>query len=965
MHLVCHRKVPTVTAPRPLPHQADALDAIVDAIGAGGRAQVAMACGTGKTLVGRWAAQRLDSRVVVVFCPSLALVAQTVRAWRSADDWHFEATIVCSDPTTACGAREREDGDPKAPWWARYGAKVTTNPVHVATALGRARPGRPQVIFSTYHSAHVVAQAVEHAGRTVDLAIADEAHHLAGSPRTEFRTVVDGTLHSERFLFMTATRVVTRVDGGLSMDDERTFGPLVHGLSFSDAIERKLLTDYQVVVYQAGSESRPSTLRDSALESVSAFVHGISGRPEVTSVLSYHGRVAKARAFAAELDGLRLPDGRTVVARAVAGTDSTSTRERALSVLDERTEGQVVLVASARCLAEGVDLPAVSAVLFADPRSSEVDIIQAVGRVLRTHPGKRTGTILLPLIVPDGIEHDVKARSGVLRHVWTVMETLRGMDSRFADELDGIERGESSRRASTRARLNLHLPSLTDLRTLLPQTAQLRTVPWHERIAAVTQFAAEHGHTRVPPGTTLGLWCETQRRARRAGLLDRAQIESLAAVPHWTWDAAEHRWLEQVNQVIAAGRLRFDDDEAMSQRITARAKGEPATVGQWCAAQRAAARTGALDPKRRNVLDHVPGWKWSLIGRRDAAHVDLLAEYVAWKRNANVPEDFVEGDLHLGAWLRAQRRARVVGTLSRAMLDEIEWATADVSTAEGRLRWLAPAVRWSLGMEALRQFVAREGHCRVPYEHQEALVDTSVQLYAWATRQRHLRRHGELPERLANALERIDGWTWEPKPAPRVKKDIGDTPHGIRTGYTKGCRCDPCTEAKAEYGRERDAALAAGKPTTDLVDAEQSRDALLHLLGLGASRNALARALAMNPKTVDEIIDGTTQRVLPATEERVLSCTMERVEAASSGLEGARVDAAATWALIEELLALGWPKAWIAREAGLGASLQLSRASVSRRNARRIAELHAAVGGRKAPPRERGVPVPALHALAA
>lgn len=98
---------PQVRERKPRPHQVEALDHVRAALNVGARAQIIMACGTGKTLIGRWHAERTGAAVTVVVLPSLSLVAQTLEEWRSVPGWPFEALITCSDRTTAYGERER------------------------------------------------------------------------------------------------------------------------------------------------------------------------------------------------------------------------------------------------------------------------------------------------------------------------------------------------------------------------------------------------------------------------------------------------------------------------------------------------------------------------------------------------------------------------------------------------------------------------------------------------------------------------------------------------------------------------------------------------------------------------------------------------------------------------------------------------------------------------------------------
>ncbi|MGP4027241.1 DEAD/DEAH box helicase family protein [Actinomadura sp. 3N407] len=109
--------------PQPRPHQQNALDALAAGHAAGhARMQTRMACGTGKTFVGRWHAAAIAADVTLVLCPSLALVAQTLREWRRASGPAFEALVVCSDPSTSAGAAERGavDGHLGNTWCHRW-----------------------------------------------------------------------------------------------------------------------------------------------------------------------------------------------------------------------------------------------------------------------------------------------------------------------------------------------------------------------------------------------------------------------------------------------------------------------------------------------------------------------------------------------------------------------------------------------------------------------------------------------------------------------------------------------------------------------------------------------------------------------------------------------------------------------------------------------------------------------------
>lgn len=805
------------------PHQDDAMTALDETFAEHSRAQLVMACGTGKTLVGRWYAERIDAALTVVILPTLTLVAQTLQEWRSDRGWPFDAVVTCSDPSTADGVQERNHDDEdevSLPFWATMRARVTTDARVVARKLAEGRAThQPVVVFSTYHSAHVVASAVRRARAHVDLVLADEAHYLAGRPRPEVRVVVNDDLPARLRLFMTATPVLNTTTTreaepwdtaeALSMDNQAVFGPVAYQLGFGEAIHRKLLTDYQVCIYETpGQGDRP----DPTAALIAAAERGVG------SVLSFHSRVAKARAFASAVDGLQLPDGRVVVARAVAGSDSAATRAQALSLLGSRGPGQLVVVASARCLTAGVDIPSVDGVLFADPKESAVEIVQAVGRALRPAPGKDLGLIMIPVCVPEGLDDETALSTSSFGIVWRILRALRSMDSRLAAEFARRVQTDSSHRSP----VDIALTSM-DPRALCARIVDFLSPAWDQTFAELQEFAGRHGHSSPASSTRLGIWCVRQQRAYRLGNLEPDRAKRLASLPGWAWDRRVQRWRHQYDEIkqfandnggldlgrgaIAETVLRWAEPVSMAT-----------SVGRWCAWHRQMHRRGELAEWQRDLLEQIPGWRWDLLDDDDAAAVDLLREYVAWKGHANPPADFVEDDIPLGRWINTIRRRNATGNLDRVLLDEITVVCPN-STHQGALRWYHAETRWLLGLEALRQFIAREGHCRIPGGHVEQLADYSVSLYAWYKLQRQYYAQGKLNAARARKLDAATSGQIREPVAPRERR------LGVGT---------------SRHVRAKQAGAA-----DQWVDASRSWDLIRSLLSRGWTKAWIARELGL------------------------------------------------------------------------------------------------------------------------
>ncbi|MFI2663231.1 DEAD/DEAH box helicase [Micromonospora carbonacea] len=956
-----------VTFPRRRPHQTRALHNLADIYQRTDRAQVYWACGTGKTLLGRWLHDDTQSQLTLVLVPSLALTAQALAEWQTGSPQPFTPLVVCSDQTT---------GDPwriDRGWWSDHGVKVTTDHYAVSAFLRR-RDGQPKVLFSTYHSSQVVADAARRAGARFDLIVCDEAHRLAGLPDDRFRVALDDQqLPARRRLFVTATPVHTGTrhvgETLLSMSDKALFGPVADTINLADAIAAGLLVDYRVLVIDG---SHTSAHLNGGTEASAALV--AAAREGLSRVISYHSRVSRARQFAAAIHGLALPDGRTVHAAAVAGVDSTASRRAALNTLTDSNTDTVAVVANARCLAEGVNVPAVDGVVFADPRTSDVDIVQAVGRALRPAPGKTRGLIILPVTVPARSSDHEELLDSEFATVWAVLRALRSLDPRMAAELDQLRAwrttgGEKPHQVGSHVSRLLHF-NLTgvDLAKLAARTADDTTEDesWQVMLPQLTTWAATHGHTVVPwsaktRGQNLGRWVHIQRRAYATGILSTTQAARLEAVPGWAWTVDGAWWLcDHTAVTTLAQRHRFDlnSPNVANMLLPHRSRKNALTVGRWCAQQRRAHRDGDLPDWHTHMCEQIPGWTWHAgVPEREQRMVDALAEWVESHADANVPADRMWGRLPLGQFVTAVRRRNAAGRLALPLRDDILLVTPH-KPSPGRLDWQLADTRFQLHVDALRQYAARTGGCDIPENGTEILSGWTANIGDWAARQRHLHRRNELtPDRVA-LLESVPGWVWERPRAVRVDADRGVREHGTRLGYAAGCVCGPCT------------AVAGAR--VSMVDAGPARGHLRLLegqVGLRA-RTAIQAITGFNKKTVDEISNGQRSRITSEVDQAVRALTVQAVRDHIAANPNGRdmLPSAPTIALVNDLVGRGWPQAWIARELGKNTAwLQIARPGrpVRRETAEAVAALHAAVGHRLPPPRRQRTSLPTLAEILA
>jgi len=467
----------------PLPHQVEAADAIVERLAVARATQAHLACGTGKTYLGLFVAQRLEPELSLVLEPSLGLTAQTLKVWQDQAlvPTHFLA--VCSDPSVARGV----NSDEIVVRPEELGVPVTTDP-EVVRSFMQSRPGEPKVVLSTYQSSPVLAEAqAALRRRPIDFAVFDEAHCTTGvynsAGNGPFSLALrDEALLIKRRLFLTATprifteRAKATSEGEVfSMDDPAVYGEVAYKLPFSSAIERGLLSPYRVLVAAVNEADLPPGVvinkgqirykgKEISQDTFDRLVQSIALEKAIQEyglerIISFHGSIAKARAFAdmersdsfvsllSSVHGQR-PD--SIVSQLITGSMSASERELVLNNLRSKPPGVTWLVANCRCLTLGIDVPELDAVAFVDPKKAEVDIVQAVGRAIRKARGtdKTTGYVIVPVFVPMGADPSKVMEASDFAAVWRVVRALRSHDDILAVTLDRIKQGGSGGRGS-------------------------------------------------------------------------------------------------------------------------------------------------------------------------------------------------------------------------------------------------------------------------------------------------------------------------------------------------------------------------------------------------------------------------------------------------------------------------------------------------------------------------------------
>lgn len=440
---------------KPRPHQSKALENANKHFLRDGnsKGKLIHPCGAGKSLTGFWLAQELKARSIVVAVPSLTLIRQTYKTWLREFKAHGEEVdwiAVCSDKTV--GKLSESEQDDIVTSLLELGIESHTDPDFLSNWL-RTQNGRKKIVFTTYQSGLTLSEGVKRAGFTFDLGIFDEAHKTVGQSTKLFSHLLfDENIPVRKRIFMTATERVFRgsSDEILSMDDPEVYGKTFEFFSFKEAIESDppVLTDYKVLVLAVTQSEIKQYIEDNVLvrtkgvrwdEDVEASMlaslialNKAHEKYNIGHTVSFHSSIAKAVAFKENQERLnelaRFPEMNTYH---VTGKTSTSERNREIEAFATNDNA---LITNARCLTEGVDVPSIDCVLFADPRQSKIDIVQAVGRALRNSKNKAFGYILLPVLVDD-INTDANLKKKGYLQIVSVLKALATQDSRLVEEI--------------------------------------------------------------------------------------------------------------------------------------------------------------------------------------------------------------------------------------------------------------------------------------------------------------------------------------------------------------------------------------------------------------------------------------------------------------------------------------------------------------------------------------------------
>lgn len=455
------------------------------------RGKLIMAPGTGKTFTSLKIAEALmkDQKkhqfYVLYLVPSIQLLTQTLFNWNNdvSDDIHMTSFSVVSDNK----ANKKKGKDDDTLGAKDVGFEPTTNVEELVSNFKYAKKidtgNEMTVVFSTYQSIDVIHKAQEQGIPEFDLIVADEAHRTTGATKlgedSAFTEVhsnknVQGKLR----LYQTATPKIYDANAKRkaeensivvsSMDDEKRYGKEIFRLGFGDAVAQGYLTDYKVTVLAVNESyinkdmqrvmAADNQLKVDDIGKIIGVWNAMVKRDGITGeitgapmkrAIAFTDTIKHSKAISEEFETVvneyldaQSTDSFQVDVHHVDGGLNALQKEEQIDWLADTNveENHARVLSNVRFLTEGIDVPNLDAIIFFSPKKSQVDIVQAVGRIMRRAEGKEYGYIILPIVVADGVDpRDALDNDKKYKQVWQVLNALRSTDERFDAEVNKLD----------------------------------------------------------------------------------------------------------------------------------------------------------------------------------------------------------------------------------------------------------------------------------------------------------------------------------------------------------------------------------------------------------------------------------------------------------------------------------------------------------------------------------------------
>jgi len=697
-------------------YQVDVIKQINDYFDVGNtKGKLLAGCGAGKTVISYHVCMNFDLSIYLV--PSIGLVNQTARSWIELDN-------IKNIKREYCLLVSSSDIKSAHPY------TFTTNDLELKDFMKKA--GK-KVIISTYHSANIIKMCKI---INIDIIVYDEAHHTSSGMYAVLNKYI-----SKRKLFQTATERIINGDKEISMDNEEVYGKNIAKISIRDLIDKKYLKDYQIAIHCVGDnlirdeieKNKKFKYVDDNLKfgntiiSASEMAIAVRIRNMITNnmikyCLSYHNKCADAKKFHNVL--------KFVGVHSYYMDGKMSNKARNTIINDHKRTGGVMC--SARVLGEGIDIPHIDCVIFVDNKSSQIDIIQCIGRALRLE-GLPVATIILPLYIKDcqsidDLELDnypiIKVIRSLSYHDFMLMEEIKQSHVKNGKNLNG---GRIKVNSVTVGESTLTIKDLEEkISTKMVSGLSNLRVDWEIMYMELKKHCMDNT-LPTEKHETFGCWISTQRQKYKNNKLSEDQIKKLESVNGWFWQLdLEENWNIKYDELKSY--CITNDLPTLSDK----------DFGGWIKKQRQNYKKDKLNEDQIKKLESIGGWFWQL-DREENWNI----KYTELKLYCLTNDFPTISNKDFGCWVSSQRTNYKKDKLSGDQIKKIE-------SLKGWFWQLDHEENWNIKYTELKLYCLTNDFPTI----------SNKDFGGWIGTQRQNYKNNKLSEDQIKKLKSINGWFW-------------------------------------------------------------------------------------------------------------------------------------------------------------------------------------------------------------
>ncbi len=574
-----------------------------------------------------------------------------------------------------------------------------------------------------------------------------------------------------------------------SMDDHTVYGETVYKISFGQAIERDLITDYKVVVIcitdaevrtlvKGGSRVITTDNQEWDVKSLAkrlALAKALDAYG-FKKVFTFHGKVSGAKAFTNTESSYSI---KQVIGMLDAGThkqkkykqdeikyfhvNGTMSSGERKAHLDEFKEAQVGIMSNARCLTEGVDIPTVDAIAFIDPKKSLIDIVQATGRAMRKAEGKDKGYIFVPVVVGEDDDPEECLESSDFKTVWQILQAMVEQDQHLKDKVSKLRvlqgKGDVGSKEWKTAMAEysekfefFNIPGKINVtrftETLYTKAIEVIAKSWDFWYGLTLKYKHQCGEAnaprkyRTPNGFKLGWWQGSQKVAYNNGALDNERIKKLEDTG-FIWDQLDEAW-----EIGYQETLKYKEQYGTANAALRYKAPNKFYLGQWQSHQKGTYNKGKLDNERIKRLREI-GFIWDQL---EDAWENGYQETIKYKQQcgeANAPKKHkTPNGFKLGTWQGTQKGGYNNGKLDKERIKRL---------VEIGFVWSQLDDAWERGYQETLKYKKKYGNANAPDKYK---TPDGFKLGTWQQHQKGNYNKGKLDKTRIKRLEDI-GFIWD------------------------------------------------------------------------------------------------------------------------------------------------------------------------------------------------------------